>query len=201
MSHYLNLKNAAMAHKPGLTIPPVYRKLRGYAIDPSISQQLDTAAVNKVIYRVPWEPDLKKGPIGEYVEVVDEDDKGKRLFSPVDLNFHFILAQDGLDPDKNDPYFHQQMVYAVTMTTIKNFEKALGRKILWCHNTDRLKKPVTNSDNDGYIQRLRILPHAFSDANAYFVPEKNALHLGYFKAGDEGRPDQTPGCHHRWQTC
>lgn len=174
-----------MPEKIALTIPPVHRKLRGYAIDPSMSLQLDTAAVNKVVYRVPWEADLEKGPKGEYVEVVDEDENGKKLYGPVDLNFNYILAQDGLDPDKNDPFFHQQMVYAVTMTTIKNFEKALGRKVLWCHHFKKLSKPVNNKGDDGYVQRLRLLPHAFNEPNAYFLPEKNALYLGYFRAGPE----------------
>jgi hypothetical protein len=30
-------------------------------------------------------------------------------------------------PSESNPQFHQQMVYAVAMTTIQNFEKALGQ--------------------------------------------------------------------------
>ena len=58
---------------------PAYRRLRGYAFDPSLSVQLDTAVVNETIYKVMWEEqsndgdeDLKPGPVGEYLEVVLE---------------------------------------------------------------------------------------------------------------------------------
>jgi hypothetical protein len=67
------------------------------------------------------------------------------------------------------------MVYAVAMRTIKNFERALGRKALWSPMMD----PGTFRD-DYYIQRLRIYPHAFRDRNAYYNPEKKALLFGYF---------------------
>ena len=42
-----------------------------------------------------------------------------------------LLAQDGLAPSEANPQFHQQMVYAVAMTTIGHFEQALGRVALW----------------------------------------------------------------------
>jgi len=47
-----------------------FRKLRGDAFDPSLSLKLDTAAINDIVYKVPWEP-LMPGPVGEYIEVVD----------------------------------------------------------------------------------------------------------------------------------
>ena len=51
---------------------PVYRRLRGYAFDPSLSAQLDTAVINETVYRVPWENSsggngdagLSPGPVG-----------------------------------------------------------------------------------------------------------------------------------------
>ena len=39
---------------------PVYRKLRGYAFDPSLSGTMDTAAINDVVYKIRWEELLKK---------------------------------------------------------------------------------------------------------------------------------------------
>ena len=42
-----------------------------------------------------------------------------------------LFAQDGLEPSEGNPKFHQQMVYAVAMNTIRHFEAALGRKALW----------------------------------------------------------------------
>jgi hypothetical protein len=166
---------------------PAFRKLRGYAFDPSLSLKIDTATINEIIYRVPWEDlggeesdadDPVKpgpGPVGEYVEVVDYDPTVGRHYAPVDLNHSYALAMDGLDPSESDPQFHQQMVYAVTMTTIHNFEQALGRKVLWA--------PRRMADNnDQYVGRLRVYPHALREANAYYSPQKKALLFGYFQA-------------------
>jgi hypothetical protein len=120
---------------------PAYRYLRGYAFDPSLSLQSETVEVNTLAYKVEWEdlypnPENKKSlPSGEYIEIIDYDPATGVFYPPVDLNDMFLLASDGLEPSVSNPQFHQQMVYAVAMTTIKNFERALGRKILW---SDRL---------------------------------------------------------------
>src|SRR4051794_37541040 len=96
---------------------PVFRRLRGYAFDPSLSTQMDTAFVNEVVFRVPWEDQeaLFPGPVGEYVEVVDVDAASGCFYEPIDLNSPHVLAQDGIPPSEGDPKFHQQMVYAVSM--------------------------------------------------------------------------------------
>jgi hypothetical protein len=111
--------------------PPPFRRLRGYAFDPSLSVQLETALVNEAVFKVPWEKTLERGPVGEYVSVVDFDPPSQCFYEPVDLNNPLALAQDGLPPSEGNPQFHQQMVYAVAMTTIRNFERALGRSALW----------------------------------------------------------------------
>lgn len=153
---------------------PPFRKLRGYAFDPSLSLKLDTAAINDIVYKVPWEL-LKPGPVGEYVEVVDFDPTVGTFYKAVNLDDDYILAQDGMDPSESDPQFHQQFVYAVAMTTIKNFERALGRKILW-----ESRRGAGVEKKDEYVARLRIYPHAMREANAYYSPVKKALLFGYF---------------------
>jgi hypothetical protein len=167
----------------------VYRRLRGYAFDPSLSIRLDTAVINETTYKIPWEerseiPDegLMPGPVGEYIEVVDYDPASESFYAPVDLNAPNLLAQDGLPPSEGNPQFHQQMVYAVAMTTIRNFERALGRPALWSPHEDGNRKYH-------FVRRLRIYPHALREANAYYSPDKKALLFGYFPAGDE-RPDR-----------
>lgn len=165
-------------HKPlmGRKKPP-FRKLRGYAFDPSLSLKVDTAFINNITYKVRWEENLKPGPIGEYVEVIDFDPTTGKFYECVNLNELDLLAQDGLQPSEIDPQFHQQMVYAVAMTTIKNFEDALGRKIIWA--------PRTVSDAavyEDYVPRLRLYPHALRDANAYYSPQKKAILFGYFES-------------------
>src|SRR5215469_7440011 len=94
---------------------PQWRRLRGYAFDPGLSQQFATAKINQIVFRVPWER-LEPGPIGEYVEVVDADPASKCFYEPV--NLESVVGSDGEDPDESNPQFHQQFVYAVCMTTI-----------------------------------------------------------------------------------
>ncbi len=187
---------------------PPFRKLRGYAFDPSLSLKIDTALINDITYKIPWEdkedPDpekrLKPGPSGEYVEVIDFDPTVKKFYTPVDLDDRYILAQDGLQPSGSNPQFHQQMVYAVAMTTIKNFEAGLGRPVLWSPRQVYIDQPVKPLQKtlikkrgvkpeepkkkliDEYVPTLRIYPHAMRDANAYYSPQKKALLFGYFAA-------------------
>jgi hypothetical protein len=170
--------------KPPARRPPPFRKLRVYAFDPSLDWQIDTAVINQMTLQVPWE-ELRPGPVGEYLEVVDVDPPSRLCYAPVDLNDRFLLASDGLDPSEGDPQFHQQMVYAVAMTTIHNFERALGRRVLWSQA----------GPEQGYqfVPRLRLYPHALREANAYYSPQKKALLFGYFPASTSEPGHNLPG--------
>lgn len=182
---------------------PPFRKLRGYAFDPSLSLQIDTAIINDITYKIPWDDNPVTGndgplpgPRGEYIEVIDYDPTIDKFYSPVNLSDPYILAQDGLEPSGSNPQFHQQMVYAVAMTTIKNFEAGLGRLVLW--SPHRIKEIVASKSEknngkqhraekktrikDEYVPALRIYPHALRDANAFYSPQKKALLFGYFAA-------------------
>lgn len=175
---------------------PVYRRLRGYSFDPSLSVQLDTALINEALFKVRWEDNLEKGPVGEYLEIIDFDPASDCFYAPVDLDDPYILAQDGLVPSESDPQFHQQMVYAVAMITIQNFEKALGRVALWSPYrqvfTEERGKGVVTHYFDEFYQRLRIYPHAMRQANAYYSPAKKALLFGYFPASSSAPGDHVP---------
>ncbi|MEP9356026.1 hypothetical protein ABLE93_20840 [Xanthobacter sp. KR7-65] len=165
--------------------PPPSRRLRIYAFDPSVGADLATAAINEAVVKVPWERDLGAGPMSEYFEVIDVDPASGAVYRPVDLDDPWLLAQDGLPPSEGNPMFHQQMVYAVAMTTVGHFEKALGRKILWSQRgLDGGFRPV---------KRLRIYPHALREANAYYSPAKKALLFGYFPASLEAPGRNLPG--------
>lgn len=65
------------------------------------------------------------------------------------LDSDTVLMRRGLDPSDSDPRFHQQMVCAVVMKVIENFERALGRPIRFRGNN-----------------KLTVLPRAFEDENA-----------------------------------
>ncbi len=192
-------KSPPVKRKPR-ALPPPKRRLRIFALDPSIGQRLDSVAVVQATLQVPWddvpstpEP-LQPGPVGEYLEVVDVDPASNRVYDPVDLNDKILLAQDGFAPSEGNPQFHQQMVYAVAMTTIGHFERALGRRALWAPRY----ATYTGRDGDlrtkGYeVRRLRIYPHALREENAYYSPEKKALLFGYFPADSRGGDTTAPG--------
>lgn len=162
-----------------------FRRLRIYAFDPSASLDLQLAVVNEAIVMLDGEP-LQPGPIGEYLEVVDVDPATGGFYGPVDLDDPVLLVQDGFAPSEGNPKFHQQMVFAVAMMTIRNFERALGRKVLWA--------PRASPNEDlAYVGRLRIYPHALREANAYYSPERKALLFGYFRAGPDNVGRNLPG--------
>jgi Subtilase family len=165
---------------PQVPAPP-YRPLRVYAYDPSLGARLDTLGINEATLEVRWECDLKPGPIGEYIEVIDVDPASRCCYAPVDLNHPYILTRSGLTPSEAIPQFHQQMTYAVAMKTIEYFEKALGRVALWAPR--EIREPGKETKND-YVQRLRIYPHALRARNAYYSPDHKALLLGYFSTPD-----------------
>lgn len=147
--------------------PPPCRRLRGYVFDPSVSTQLQYVDLSETTYTIPWESaaQLKPGPIGEYLEVVDPGE------TPIDLNSPHLLAQDGLEPSESSPQFRQQMVYAVGMQTISVFEGALGRLMQWAPD-----------QNGNFAKKLKLLPHGIPAANAFYSPPDRAIYFGYFKA-------------------
>ncbi|MGE0862891.1 MAG: S8 family serine peptidase [Vicinamibacterales bacterium] len=172
---------------------PPYRRLRVYAVDPSLSTRLSTASMNEVTLKVPWDPTYDDGA-GEYLRIDDVDAKGTR-YQPIDLNTPSLLAQDGWAPAEGNPQFHQQMVYAVAMKTITHFETALGRPVLW--------RPRPNAkeefDDSGFVKQLTISPHALRQSNAFYSPNEVALKFGYFEASDAHPGEHMPGS--RVYTC
>ncbi|MEO0338277.1 MAG: hypothetical protein AAF242_03595 [Bacteroidota bacterium] len=161
---------------------PAYRFLRGYTLDPGFSTMLDTYKVNETVYQIDWEA-VEPGPSGAYLEVVDVDHFQQCYYDPIDLNQAWVMANQGLRPSEGNPQFHQQFVYTIGMLTIGNFEKALGRKVIW--------GPLNPGDTE--LPKLRIYPHAFQEANAYYYPRKKAILFGYFQAGDHYENYNFPG--------
>lgn len=154
------------------------RRLRVYAFDPNASLDLGSARYSHATISLPWadptEEGVSPGPVNEYLEVIDVDPCSDEFYEPIDLNDAAVLAQDGLPPSEGDPRFHQQMAFAVVMKTIKLFERALGRKMIW--------RPKWDPESRAYVPtpKLRVYPHAMREANAYYSPGKRALLFGYF---------------------
>lgn len=158
-----------------------HRSLRVYAFDPSRGKRPD----NRLTVAVPWEENLKRGPEGKKIAVIDYDGSNDCYYEGVDLGESGILGQSGLEPSEADPQFHQQMVYAVTMDTVRRFEAALGREVRWRRdNTPKESR---------YHGVLKVYPHAFQEANAYYDPQLRALLFGYFKANEFDAGVSLPG--------
>jgi len=144
---------------------PRTRKMTIIAQDPSVRVKegrrlrILTARVD-----VPAE-ELAPGPSGHRVQVIDYDSSNNTLYKPAKLT-------DG-DPYEtvtdaqllSDPGFHAQNVYAIVMRTLARFEFALGRRVSWGFNGHQIK----------------VAPHAFADANAFYSEQDRALMFGYFQ--------------------
>jgi hypothetical protein len=170
---------------------PSFRKLKGYAFDPSFASTIDRRQTNEVIYRIKWE-DTKPGPCGEYIDVIDYDPTKECFYEALDLQDSYVLADYGLPLSEGDPRFHQQQIYAVAMSVIAQFEKALGRKIIWSRLVEKSAKGRNQYEHE-FVPTLRIYPHALRQQNAYYSPAKMALLFGYFKSQGQWNGSNIPG--------
>jgi hypothetical protein len=142
------------------------RRLRIIAQDPSVrvNGKILTAHVD-----VPAE-ELAPGPWGYRVHVIDYDASTGTLYKPLE----YPRPRDGAFADPfetttdrellSSPGFHAQNAYAIVMRILARFEFALGRRVSWGFGGHQLK----------------VAPHAFADANAYYSKKDEGLFFGYF---------------------
>lgn len=159
---------------------PSFRPLAVFAFDPSLGRQLN----NYMTIKVPFEA-LSRGPVGRKVAVVDYDISNNCFYHSVDLENPLVLTGGGLSPAESDPRFHQQMVYAVASETLRRFEFALGRQMKW--RTSSARHKARHQD------KLRLFPHAFQQANAFYEPTHRAIFFGYFAASESDPGSNLPG--------
>jgi len=160
---------------------PRARPLRVYAFDPSVGRSLN----NYMTIDVPYEK-LEPGPVGGRVAIVDYDASNELYYEPVDLDDPAALLSCGLDPNESDPRFHQQMVYAIASKTIERFDLALGRRVRW-------KTRPGSRRAQPFHRLLRIFPHAFQQANAFYDASLGAVLFGYFAASTVNPGEALPG--------
>ena len=79
--------------------PPLRRSLRIFELDPQVSR----GTPGGLTIDIPNEPNLKPGPTGDRLRVVDYDGVRKRYYEPVDLNDPAILVQTGLTRPRATP--------------------------------------------------------------------------------------------------
>ncbi len=152
---------------------PERRPLRIFASDPMRANDPGSRITIDVLNEA-----LNPGPQGSRFEVIDYDGVRDCFYRPVNLDDPAILMRGGLEPIESDPMFHQQMVYAVAMRTLENFERALGRRLEFQRHPYR---------------KLRLFPHAFNGANAFYDRELNAISFGYFRADRKDPGPNLPG--------
>jgi len=153
------------------TVLPRTRQLTVIAQDPSIRRgaRIVTGEVT-----IPWE-ELREGPWGHRVQIVDYDASLDRYRKPKP-----IAASENpfknKDPDHliSNPEFHAWNCYAIVMSTLFRFEFALGRRIAWSFGGHQIK----------------VAPHAFADANAFYSRQDESILFGYF----QGRKDTVFTC-------
>ncbi len=140
--------------------------MRIIAQDPAVKfgKRILTAQVE-----VPAE-DLQPGPWGCRVQVIDYDASTGTLLKPLEIMpgagvaFRDPFARASDKVLLSDPRFHAQNVYAIVMRTLARFEFALGRRVAWRFGGHQLK----------------VAPHAFADANAFYSNRDEGLFFGYF---------------------
>jgi hypothetical protein len=152
---------------------PLYRPLRVYTQDPTVSRRDGAIATINVIYE-----DLKVGPAAARIEVVDEEpaDIGDTPRMPLDLDEPFVMLQQGRAPSPTDPGFRAQNAYAICSTTYAAFRQALGRDLVW--GFSRGPDPTRAAP-------LRVRTSFASQTNAYYDSETGQLRFGWFKADAE----------------
>jgi hypothetical protein len=163
----------------GGVTPAARRPLKIFASDPLLGRTFGNRALIEVANEA-----LRPGPIGPRVEVIDYDGARACFYDAVDLDNAAILMQNGVDPSESDPRFHQQMVYAVAMKTIENFDRALGHP---------MRLAGVGARRAAAYPKLRLFPHAFYGANAFYSRDLNAILFGYFLADTEDPGPNLPG--------
>jgi hypothetical protein len=152
--------------------------MRIVAQDPSVTVggAILTAEVD-----VPAE-ELAPGPRGYRVHVIDYDASTGHLYAPLDYAPPVPRSPRWLENPGapvsdavilGDPGFHAQNVYAIVMRTLARFEFALGRRVSW------------GFDSPGH--QIKVAPHAFADANAFYSRRDEALLFGHFPSRDGER--------------
>ncbi|MGH7709887.1 MAG: hypothetical protein ACREOG_01305, partial [Gemmatimonadaceae bacterium] len=147
--------------------------LRVIAQDPTVLDREREALTASVVLPPEY---LAPGPWGYRVQVIDYDSSTDKLYAPLeyeqDPNGAVVdpFADTAPNDLADDPKFHAQNVYVLVMNTLARFEKALGRRVSWGFGGHQLK----------------VVPHAFADANAYYSRSDEALLFGYFETENGG---------------
>lgn len=141
-------------------------QVRVVAQDPALTQGNGEIVTSLVTF--PYES-VESGPIGHRVHVVDYDASTETMYPPATLGSATMTARVSRKKMLNTPGYHAQNVYGLVMSTVARFERALGRRTPWGFASHQIK----------------VVPHAFAVANAFYSPDAEALLFGYYERGKE----------------
>jgi hypothetical protein len=134
-------------------------KYRIIALDPTIKDR-DGKVLTAVI-EIPNEQ-LMPGPRGYRVQVVDYDATNRVLYKAAPYRGQ-DLEKKVAHPE-TDRAFHARSAYAIVMSVLARFERALGRRVPWSFAG----------------HQITIAPHAFLDLNAFYSQSDRAIFFGYY---------------------
>jgi hypothetical protein len=138
------------------------RRVEIVAQDPSVRRdgKIVTAWIT-----IPYE-EVELGPMGYAIHVVDYDASSQTMYSPARMSAAEEIPAPPTNEILGDPAFHARNAYALVMRTLHRFEFALGRRVAWGTEAPQLK----------------VIPHAFEQANAYYSEESESLVFGYVRS-------------------
>jgi hypothetical protein len=141
------------------------RSLTVVAQDPSIKRG---SKILTTKLSIPAES-LDPGPRGARIQVIDYDSHSGKLYRPRKKELGSDVLKDAWTNSDitENPEFHAQNTYAISMATLFKFESSLGRHIPWFFSQN--------------AHQLKIAPHAFMDGNAFYSRADQCLAFGYFK--------------------
>ena len=144
---------------------PLYRPLRIFTLDPTVSPREGGVTTVNVAYEA-----LHPGPDSRLFHIDPHDPTTGEDTVAADLNEPYPLLSAGYDPASSDARFHKQMLYAVCSNVYAAFRVALGRDLTW------------GFDRTSDTGRLWLQPHAFRGINAYYDKAAGKLRFGYERA-------------------
>lgn len=144
---------------------PVFRPLRIFTLDPTVSARDGAQATA----HVPYEPLPEPGPRGCLFEV-------ESPYVGIELDSPAVLIRNGLPPSITHPQFHQQMVYGVANGVYSVFRRALGRHLAWA-----------------FPGRLKLKPHVANLANAFYDKASRSISFGYYAVPETSTGNVPPG--------
>ena len=146
---------------------PLYRPLRIFALDPSVSHREGGITTVNVVY----EP-LQAGPSSRLFHIDPHDPSTGAAYALARLDDPYPALSAGYEPASSDARFHKQMLYAVCSNVYAAFRVALGRELTW---------GFERSSDPG---RLWLQPHGFRGVNAHYDKAAGTLCFGYEQAPD-----------------